>query len=76
MKLFDDGQRDLIEWVVPANKSLRSWQIAPGMTLKATMQNLVVVLDLLVEFFTGELMKHGLVAQTQSSFGSSPVFRR
>jgi hypothetical protein len=31
------------------------------MTLKAATQNLVVVLDLLVEF-TDELMKHGLVA--------------
>jgi hypothetical protein len=32
------------------------------MTLKAATQNLVVVLDLLVEFFTEELMKHSLVA--------------
>jgi hypothetical protein len=62
MRIFDDGQRDLVECLILRNEPVNRWRLARGVTQWTAMQRLMTVLEMLVVYFDDELRKYGVAA--------------
>jgi hypothetical protein len=61
-RIFNDGQRAIIEAVVLGSMSLHRWRTLHGIPQRQAMELLLTTLELLVEYFHSELDRHGLSA--------------